>query len=96
MAYIPQCAVTNSIKVVFRFELGFFVSVLVHRRLTKPIQRLIDNFENMAPHSPTTMRMLPYKGKDEIEKLVIGNNAWVTSFVQCGKGLTGTNPNARK
>jgi diguanylate cyclase (GGDEF)-like protein/PAS domain S-box-containing protein len=54
--------------------LAFFVSVLVHRRLTKPIQELIDNFEQMDPHSPTTMRMLPYQGKDEIGKLTIGIN----------------------
>jgi diguanylate cyclase (GGDEF)-like protein/PAS domain S-box-containing protein len=54
--------------------LAFFVSLLVHRRLTKPIQKLIDNFEQMDPHSPTTMRMLPYKGKDEISKLIIGIN----------------------
>tara|TARA_R110000751_G_scaffold116604_2_gene216412 strand:+ start:175899 stop:177497 length:1599 start_codon:yes stop_codon:yes gene_type:complete len=55
--------------------LAFSVSVLVHRRLTKPIQKLIDNFDLIDPHSPTTMRMLPYKGKDEISKLVIGINA---------------------
>lgn len=55
--------------------LAFFVSMLVHRRLTRPIQRLIDNFDNMDPHSPETMRILPYKGKDEIGKLVIGINA---------------------
>ena len=55
--------------------LAFFVSILVHNRLTKPIQKLIDNFEHMDPHSPTTMRILPYKGKDEIGKLIIGINA---------------------
>jgi diguanylate cyclase (GGDEF)-like protein len=55
--------------------LAFFVSILVHSRLTKPIQKLIDNFEQMDPHSPTIMPMLPYKGKDEIGKLVIGINA---------------------
>jgi diguanylate cyclase (GGDEF)-like protein/PAS domain S-box-containing protein len=55
--------------------LAFFVSVLVHRRLTKPIQNLIDNFEQMDPHSPNTVRMLPYRDKDEIGKLVIGINA---------------------
>ncbi|MFT4807624.1 MAG: diguanylate cyclase (GGDEF)-like protein/PAS domain S-box-containing protein [Paraglaciecola sp.] len=54
--------------------LAFFVSVLVHRRLTKPIQKLVDNFEQMDPHSPTTMRMLPYQSKDEIGKLIIGIN----------------------
>lgn len=55
--------------------LAFFVSILVHRKLTKPIQRLIDKVDQIDPHSPTTMRMLPYKGKDEIGKLVIGINA---------------------
>jgi signal transduction histidine kinase len=55
--------------------LAFFVSILVHRRLTKPILKLIDNFDLIDPHSPTTMRMLPYEGKDEISKLVIGINA---------------------
>ena len=54
--------------------LAFFVSVLVHRKLTKPIQKLVDNFEQMDPHSPTTLRMLPYKSKDEIGKLIIGIN----------------------
>jgi diguanylate cyclase (GGDEF)-like protein/PAS domain S-box-containing protein len=54
--------------------LAFFVSILVHRRLTQPIQKLIDNFNLIDPHSPSTMRMLPYKGKDEISKLVIGIN----------------------
>lgn len=55
--------------------LTFFVSLLVRRMLTKPIQKLIDNFERMDPHSPITMRMLPYKRKDEIGKLVMGINA---------------------
>jgi diguanylate cyclase (GGDEF)-like protein/PAS domain S-box-containing protein len=55
--------------------LAFFVSLIVRRMLTKPIQKLIDNFEQMDPHSPITMRMLPYNGKDEIGKLVIGINA---------------------
>jgi len=54
--------------------LAFFVSILVHRRLTKPIQKLINNFDLIDPHSPSTMRMLPHKGKDEISKLVIGIN----------------------
>lgn len=55
--------------------LAFFVSVLVHRTLTKPIQKLIDKVDQIDPHSPNTMRMLPYKAKDEIGKLVIGINA---------------------
>lgn len=54
--------------------IAFFVSMLVHRRLTKPIQRLVDKFDNIDPHSPTTMRMLTYKGDDEIGKLVKGIN----------------------
>tara|TARA_R110002153_G_scaffold158947_3_gene311084 strand:+ start:2859 stop:4454 length:1596 start_codon:yes stop_codon:yes gene_type:complete len=55
--------------------LAFFVSVLVHRWLTKPIQKLIDNVDQIDPRSPTTMRMLHYQGRDEIGKLVIGINA---------------------
>jgi diguanylate cyclase (GGDEF)-like protein/PAS domain S-box-containing protein len=55
--------------------LAFFVSVLVHSKLTKPIQKLIDKVDQIDPHSPTTMRMLPYKAKDEIGKLVMGINA---------------------
>lgn len=57
--------------------LAFLVSILVHRRLTKPIQKLIDSFELMDPHNPSTMRMLPFKGNDEISKLVIGINALI-------------------
>jgi diguanylate cyclase (GGDEF)-like protein/PAS domain S-box-containing protein len=55
--------------------LAFFVSVLVHSKLTKPIQKLIDKLDNIDPHSPNTMSMLPYKNKDEIGKLVMGINA---------------------
>lgn len=55
--------------------LAFFVSVLVHRRLSKPIQELIEKVNQIDPHSPITMRMLPYKENDEIGKLVIGINA---------------------
>jgi diguanylate cyclase (GGDEF)-like protein/PAS domain S-box-containing protein len=71
-----QSALLKEITILLSLSLilAFFVSVLVHRRLTKPIQELIDNFEQMDPHSPTTMRMLPYKGKDEIGKLTIGIN----------------------
>lgn len=54
--------------------LAFFVSLLVHRRLTRPIQKLIDRFNEIDPLSPTTMRMLSYDGKDEIGKLVTGIN----------------------
>ncbi|WP_293745586.1 diguanylate cyclase [uncultured Paraglaciecola sp.] len=59
----------------FSLILAFFVSLLIRHMLTKPIQKLIDNFEHMDPHSPVTMRMLPYRGKDEIGKLVKGINA---------------------
>ena len=65
------------ILLLFSLILAFFVSILVHRRLTKPLQKLIDHFDTIDPQSPTTMSMLPYKGrgKDEIGKLVVGINA---------------------
>jgi diguanylate cyclase (GGDEF)-like protein/PAS domain S-box-containing protein len=55
--------------------LAFSVLVLVHRKLTEPIQNLIDKVAQIDPHSPNTMRMLPYKSKDEISQLIIGINA---------------------
>jgi len=78
--FIQQQAKSTTQKEIFillsvSLILAFFVSLLVHRRLTKPIQKLIDNFTQVDPRSPTTMRMLPYQGKDEIGKLIIGINA---------------------
>lgn len=78
--FIQQQTQNSTLKEIFillavSLILAFFVSVLVHRRLTKPMQKLIDSFGLIDPHSPNTMRMLPYKRKDEIAKLVTGINA---------------------
>lgn len=57
--------------------IAFFVSIVVHRRLTKPLQNLTDNFATVDPGNPQTMRMLFVKdgNKDEIGRLVIGINS---------------------
>ena len=78
--FIQQLAKDATLKDIFillsfSLILAFFVSLLIRHMLTKPIQKLLDNFEHMDPHSPVTMRMLPYDGRDEIGKLVKGINA---------------------
>jgi diguanylate cyclase (GGDEF)-like protein/PAS domain S-box-containing protein len=80
--YIQQQAKTSLIKeVALMFThsiiIAFFVSLMVHRWLTRPIQRLTDSFANINPSAPETMRMLMIKqGKqDEIGKLTQGINS---------------------
>lgn len=65
------------IKLFLSLILAFFVSLVVHRKLTKPIQKLVDNFEHIDPHRPETMQVLPHKNKDEIGKLIQGINALI-------------------
>jgi diguanylate cyclase (GGDEF)-like protein/PAS domain S-box-containing protein len=57
--------------------IAFFVSLVIHRWLTRPIQRLTDSFAKIDPSAPETMRMLVVKqGKqDEIGKLTQGINS---------------------
>lgn len=57
--------------------IAFFVSIVVHRWLTRPIQKLTDSFATIDPSVPETMRMLAVKpGKqDEIGKLTQGINS---------------------
>ena len=57
--------------------IAFFVSLLVHRRLTRPIQDLTDSFATINPSIPETMRMLTVKqgNRDEIGKLATGINS---------------------
>jgi diguanylate cyclase (GGDEF)-like protein/PAS domain S-box-containing protein len=62
------------VKLLLSLIVAFFVSLLVHRKLTKPIQKLIDSFEHIDPNNPKTMVMLPHKGNDELGKLVKGVN----------------------
>lgn len=70
------------IKLLLSLILAFFVSIVVHRKLTKPIQKLIDNFEHIDPHHPETMQVLPHKDKDEIGKLTQGINTLIQGLHQ--------------
>ncbi|MEP0354269.1 MAG: diguanylate cyclase [Paraglaciecola sp.] len=70
------------IKLLLSLILAFFVSLVVHRKLTKPIQKLIDNFEHIDPHHPETMQVLPHKNKDEIGKLIQGINTLIQGLHQ--------------
>ncbi|WP_340678249.1 diguanylate cyclase [Paraglaciecola sp.] len=80
--YIQQQAKKASKKEVMLMLLhsiviAFFVSLMVHRRLTRPIQNLTDSFASINPSDPQTMRMLLLKNgaRDEIGKLVTGINS---------------------
>ncbi|MDP5030132.1 sensor domain-containing diguanylate cyclase [Paraglaciecola sp.] len=57
--------------------IAFFVSLVVHRWLTRPIQNLTDSFAMIDPSVPETMQMLKVRsGKhDEIGKLTVGINS---------------------
>lgn len=57
--------------------IAFFVSLMVHKRLTRPIQNLTDSFATIDPSTPQTMRMITVKdgARDEIGKLVSGINS---------------------
>jgi diguanylate cyclase (GGDEF)-like protein/PAS domain S-box-containing protein len=80
--YIQQQAKTSLKKdvllmLIHSIIIAFFVSLVVRRWLTKPIQRLTDSFATIDPSAPETMRMLVVKqGKqDEIGKLTQGINS---------------------
>lgn len=57
--------------------IAFFVSLVVRKWLTLPIQNLTDSFATIDPSNPETMKMLTFKqGKqDEISRLTQGINA---------------------
>lgn len=57
--------------------IAFFVSLVVQRWLTKPIQNLTDSFAKINPSKPETLKMLSFKqGKrDEISRLTQNINA---------------------
>ena len=57
--------------------IAFFVSLVVQRWLTQPIQNLTDSFAKINPSDPETLKMLTFKqGKrDEISRLTQGINA---------------------
>lgn len=57
--------------------IAFFVSIVVHRRLTRPIQSLTDDFAKIDPSLPETMQKITIRGgaRDEISRLVVGINS---------------------
>ena len=57
--------------------IAFFVSLVVHRWLTRPIQKLTRSFATINPSEPKTMRMLLINQgkKNEIGKLTLGINS---------------------
>jgi diguanylate cyclase (GGDEF)-like protein/PAS domain S-box-containing protein len=80
--YIQQQAQKASTKEVILMLLhsiviAFFVSLMVDRRLARPIQNLTDSFAAIDPSVPHTMRMLTLKqgAPNEIGKLVTGINS---------------------
>jgi diguanylate cyclase (GGDEF)-like protein/PAS domain S-box-containing protein len=80
--YIQQQAQKASTKEIMLMLLhsiviAFFVSLMVHRRLTQPIQNLTDSFASIDPSIPHTMRMLTLRQgtQDEIGKLTTGINS---------------------
>ena len=80
--FIEQQAQSSLIKefllmLIQAIVIAFFVSLVVRKWLTQPIQNLTDSFATIDPTNPETMTMLEFKqGKrDEISRLTHGINA---------------------
>lgn len=80
--FIEQQAQSSLIKefilmLIQSIVIAFFVSLVVRKWLTQPIQNLTDSFATIDPTNPETMTMLEFKqGKrDEISRLTQGINA---------------------
>ncbi|MBJ7540024.1 sensor domain-containing diguanylate cyclase [Marinomonas transparens] len=80
--YIQHQAQSASKKEVFlmmlhSFIIIFFVSIVVHQRLSRPLQKLTDEFAKIDPRMPQTMQMLGVKKgkKDEISRMIMGINS---------------------
>ena len=80
--FIEQQAQSSLIKefilmLIQSIVIAFFVSLVVRKWLTQPIQNLTDSFATIDPTNPETMTMLEFKqGKrDEISRLTHGINA---------------------
>ena len=80
--YIQQQAQSSLEKefilmLIHSIVIAFFVSLVVRKWLTQPIQNLTDSFATIDPRNPETMKMLAFKhGKrDEISRLTQGINA---------------------
>lgn len=63
------------ILIVHSFIIALFVSIVVHRLLTKPLQRLTKAFEKVNPSRPETMTMPRYDKNDEIGLMTLGINS---------------------
>jgi len=62
----------------------FFVSIVVHKQLSRPLQKLTDDFAKIDPNMPQTMQMLSVKkrGKGEISRLITGINSLMHALQQ--------------
>ena len=79
--YIQQQANTAlkkelGLMLIHSIIIAFFVSLVVHRWLTRPIQKLTNSFATIKPSEPKTMRMLLINQdkQNEIGKLTRGIN----------------------
>jgi diguanylate cyclase (GGDEF)-like protein len=77
--YIQSIAQQNAINdalllLLYSAIAALFVSVLVHKLLTQPIQNLTQSFLRIDPRNTDTMRTLIHKDNDEIGQLVQGIN----------------------
>ncbi|GHB58893.1 hypothetical protein GCM10008107_04990 [Psychrosphaera saromensis] len=62
----------------------FFVSLAVNQQLSRPLQKLTDDFAKIDPSMPQTMQMLSVKkrGKDEVSRLIKGINSLMRALQQ--------------
>ena len=77
--YIQRIAQQNAINdalllLLYSAIAALFVSVLIHKLLTQPIQNLTQSFLKIDPRNTETMRTLIHKDNDEIGQLVQGIN----------------------
>ena len=77
--YIQSIAQQNAINdalllLLYSAIAALFVSVLIHKLLTQPIQNLTASFLKIDPRNTETMRTLIHKENDEIGQLVQGIN----------------------
>lgn len=70
--------------VLLSFITAVVVSVFVHRRLTRPLQKLTEGFKQVDPNIPDTMQTIDigYRKRDELGILVSGINALMIALKQ--------------
>ncbi|WP_100658769.1 sensor domain-containing diguanylate cyclase [Alteromonas flava] len=88
-SYIEEQAQAFSLQnastlIFLSFLIAIFVSLLVHRRLTRPIKNLTLGFTKVDPNVPETMQTIDigYRRRDEIGVLVSGINALMIALKQ--------------